>query len=105
LLCAASTLTASVYAENVSVKIAPGLWESDHVMLVNGQNIVEMMRKQMEKSMASMTPEQRTGMEKSLANSGMSGKSQYCVTPEQVAKGMDVESFKKKWNPVKKLQS
>ncbi len=46
--------------------------------------------------MASMTPEQRTGMEKSLANSGMSGKSQYCVTPEQVAKGMDVESFKKK---------
>jgi len=50
LLCAASTLTASVYAENVSVKIAPGLWESDHVMLVNGQNIVEMMRKQMEKA-------------------------------------------------------
>jgi len=96
LLCATSALTANAYAENISVKIAPGLWESDHVMLVNGQNIVEMMRKQMEKSMASMTPEQRAGMEKSLANSGMSGKSQYCVTPEQVAKGMDVDSFKRK---------
>ena len=95
-LCTASALTAPAHADNVSVKIAPGLWESDQTMLINGQNMIEMMRKQMEKSLASMPPDQRASIEKSLSNSGMSGKTQYCVTAAQVAKGMDVDAFKKK---------
>ncbi|MFZ6850009.1 DUF3617 domain-containing protein [Undibacterium sp. RuRC25W] len=89
-----------INAQTVSIKLLPGLWEDEHVIMINGQNMLDSMHKQMEKNMAHMSPEQRAIMQESLDHS--SGKRQYCLTPSEVAKGLDVGAIKKKMEETEK---
>ena len=102
LFSAMSALMPFANAETVNVKLLPGLWEDDHVMLINGQNVLENIHKQMEKNMAHMSPEQRAIAQQSLANSGANGKRQYCLTATEVAKGLDIDVIKKKMEETQK---
>ena len=90
-----ATATAS-HAEVLKPKLAPGLWEETRVTLVNGQNMEGAMQKHMEKMMARMTPEQRKQMQASMGNRGKGGVVQTCLTPAQVAKGIDTEAIKRR---------
>jgi hypothetical protein len=113
LLCAASLLLPA-QAETIKLKLAPGLWEQTSTTLLNGQNMEEMRRKQMEQAMSQLTPEQRAQMEKSRSKmtpeqraqmdkamghgnaASPNGVRQSCLTAEQVAKGFDLDNIRKK---------
>jgi hypothetical protein len=85
---------ASASAQTIKLKLTPGLWEENSKTLINGQNVQELMRAQMEKAMAKMTPEQKAQMQKTMDAIGSAGKHQTCLTPEYVAKGLNLDSVK-----------
>ena len=91
-----AAISSASHAEVVKPKLAPGLWEETRVTLVNGQNMEDAMQKHMEKIMARMTPEQRKQMQASMGNRGKGGVVQTCLTPAQVAKGIDTEAIKRR---------
>ncbi|MBI3284818.1 MAG: DUF3617 family protein [Burkholderiales bacterium] len=93
---ALSVASMTSHAEIIKLKLAPGLWEESRTTLINGQNLEEIMRKQMEKNMARMTPEQRAQMPKSMGNMSAGGKVESCLSAAEVAKGIDTESIKEK---------
>ncbi|WP_028105018.1 DUF3617 domain-containing protein [Pseudoduganella violaceinigra] len=86
----------SSQAEIIPLKLAPGLWEETRVTLINGQNVDEAIRKSQEKMMARLTPEQRKEMQEQMGNRGAGGTVQTCLTPAQVAKGIDTDRIKRK---------
>ncbi|XLZ71300.1 DUF3617 domain-containing protein [Massilia sp. SR12] len=83
-------------AEVIPLKLAPGLWEESRVLMVNGQNATETMRASRERMMARMTPEQRKIMEDKMGSQMGGGPVQVCLTPAQVAKGIDTEEVRRK---------
>lgn len=91
-----ATVTLASQAEVIPLKLAPGLWEETRVTLINGQNVEEAMRKGREKMMARLTPEQRKQMQEQMGHGGNGGATQTCLTPAQVAKGVDTEDIKRK---------
>jgi hypothetical protein len=91
-----ATTSMSSQAEVIALKLTPGLWEETRVTMVNGRNVEESMRKGMEKMMANLTPEQRKAMQAQMGNRGAGGAVQTCLTPEQVAKGIDTAQVKRK---------
>lgn len=92
-LCAFATAS---HAEIIKTKLAPGLWEETRVTLINGKNVEDARAKHMEKIMANMTPEQRKKMQDAMGKRGQGGTVQTCLTPAQVAKGIDTEAIKRK---------
>lgn len=92
--CLVSLSTAS-HAEVIPLKLAPGLWEETRVTLVNGQDVQATMRKHQERMMARMTPEQRKIMQESMGQQGANGAALNCLTPAQVAKGVDVDELRR----------
>lgn len=83
----------SSHAEVIPLKLTPGLWEETRVTLINGQDIEAAIRKSRERMMARLTPEQRKEMESRGEGGGLS---QSCLTPAQVAKGIDTAEIKRK---------
>lgn len=83
-------------AEVIPLKLAPGLWEETRVTMINGQNATETLRAAREKMMARMTPEQRKIMEEKMGGRTGTGPVQVCLTPAQVAKGIDTADIKRK---------
>lgn len=98
LLCGASLLLPA-QAETIKLKLAPGLWEQTSTTLLNGQNMEEMRRKQMEQAMSQLTPEQRAQMDRAMGHGNAASQNaprQSCLTAEQVAKGFDLDNIRKK---------
>ncbi|KQV61416.1 DUF3617 family protein [Duganella sp. Root336D2] len=91
-----ATVCLTSHAEVIPLKLAPGLWEETRVTLINGQNVEEAMRKGREKMMARLTPEQRKQMQEQMGRGSNAGGTQTCLTPAQVAKGVDTEVIKRK---------
>lgn len=91
-----ATQAGDALAENIKFKLAPGLWEQTSVTLMNGQNMEEMMQKQMEQTMARMTPEQKERMQQAMGKIHAGGKQQACLTPALIAKGIDVDAIRKR---------
>ncbi|MYN05649.1 DUF3617 family protein [Pseudoduganella sp. DS3] len=83
-------------AEVIPLKLTPGLWEETRVTMINGQNATETLRAARERMMARMTPEQRKIMEEKMGGRGGAGPVQVCLTPAQVAKGIDTNEVKRK---------
>lgn len=83
-------------AGNIKFKLAPGLWEQTSVTLMNGQNMEEMLQKQMEQTMARMTPEQKEHMQQAMGKMRSGGKHEACLTPAMIAKGVDVDAIRKR---------
>lgn len=84
------------HAEVIPLKLAPGLWEETRVTMINGQNVGETMRAAREKMMARLTPEQRKAMQEQMGQHMGGGPVQVCLTPAQVAKGIDTNEIKRK---------
>ncbi len=91
-----ATVCLASQAEVIPLKLAPGLWEETRVTLINGQNVEEALRKGRERMMARLTPEQRKQMQEQMGQGGNGGATQTCLTPAQVAKGVDTEEIKRK---------
>ena len=91
-------MTASFFsqAEIIKVNLTPGLWEENFIAIINGKNMKELMKQQMDKSLEKMPPEQREQVLKSMKNSGLSGKKLNCLSEAQVNKGFDIDSIKNK---------
>ena len=84
---AAALLAAAGWAHAQSQKLRPGLWE--HTVSMKSQSgQMEAAMAQMQKSLASMTPEQRKQMEQMMAQQGVSmgpkgNAVKMCITAEQ----------------------
>lgn len=83
-------------AEVIPLKLAPGLWEETSVTMINGHSVEEVMRKSQERMMARLTPEQRKQMQEQMADRDGGGTTQTCLTPAQVAHGIDTADIKRK---------
>ncbi|GAB4039609.1 MAG: hypothetical protein Fur0014_09480 [Rubrivivax sp.] len=70
---------------------APGLWETDWKMRVNGQDLGALMKRAMDEALQGMPPAQRAQAEQMMKaqGAGFGGKSQDCVTPEASARMAD----------------
>jgi hypothetical protein len=90
-----ATVCLSSHAEVISLKLTPGLWEQTRVTKVNGQDVEAAMRKGREQMMARMSPEERKIMEEEMGKHGADG-TLSCLTPAQVAKGIDTADLKRK---------
>lgn len=78
-----SLASSAVYAEGMDIK--PGLWEIQHKMAMNGQQMPDM-----QEMMAQVPPEMREQMKAMMEKNGagMTDKGMtICITPEQIAKG------------------
>lgn len=95
-LLALAALSTAAQAEIIKTKLAPGLWEETRVTLLNGQNMEEMRQKHMEKMMANLTLEQRQKMQDAMGKRGKGGTVLTCLTPAQVAKGIDTDAIKRR---------
>lgn len=82
-------------AQTLSPAPTPGLWENEFKMTLNGQDIGAMMRKAQEDMLKSMPPEQRAQMAAMMKSQGnpFGGKQPDCLTPEEVARGIDVKTM------------
>lgn len=70
---------------------APGLWETDWKMVINGQDLALLMKRAMEESLKGMPPAQRAQAEQMMKAQGTAfgGKEKDCVTPEEAARLAD----------------
>ncbi len=85
-------VAAAQAAPALSTPPAPGLWESEHTMRINGQDLGAVMRAQRQGMLQQIPPAQRAQAESMMqAQMGgmLGGKRRDCVTPEQSARLSD----------------
>jgi len=85
----------AVQAEVIPMKLMPGLWEESSSTTLNGQNMQSAIRQMQEQMMAKMSPEERAQMQSAMGGRDGSGKKLVCLSPEQVARGINVDKIKK----------
>jgi hypothetical protein len=93
---ALAAVSVTAHAEVIPLKLTPGLWEETRVTMINGKNIGEAMQMARAKMMERMTPEQRKIMQEEMGSRMGAGPEQSCLTPAQVAKGIDTADIKRK---------
>jgi hypothetical protein len=89
LLAALAALPAQ--AQSLGTAPAPGLWESEGRMTVNGQDLGALMRQSMEAALKDMPADQRAMAEQMMKAQGAAfgGKEQDCLTPTEAARRTD----------------
>lgn len=83
---------APVGAQSLSITPAPGLWEVDSRMSVNGQDLGALMRSSMQDMLKSLPADQRAMAEQMMQARGMpgiGGKKQDCLTAAEAARRSD----------------
>jgi hypothetical protein len=92
LACLLSLAGASAQAQLRTLP-APGLWEHEARIMVNGQDVAAMMRQMQAEMMKNLTPEQRKQMQAQMGSSAVDRPLQECVTAEDVARFSDPKSI------------
>lgn len=92
LLAAAVLSGSAASAQTLSVAPAPGLWETQGRMSVNGQDIGALMRQSMQAALKDMPADRRAMAEQMMKAQGMpgaDGRRQECLTPAEAARRAD----------------
>lgn len=80
-------------AQTLSPTPAPGLWETDSKMTVNGQDLGALMRQGMQAAMKDLPADQRAMAEQMMKGQALpGGKQQSCLTPAEAAKRSDART-------------
>lgn len=82
----------SAQAADFKMQPKPGLWKSNTEMMVNGEDVMAKMAAAREKMMEKMTPEMRASMQDQMKDPR---EQLSCVTPAQIEKFKDVDSWMK----------
>ena len=93
-LIALMTLPAA--AQTLNPAPAPGLWDTQFKMTINGQDMAAMMKNAMAAALKDMPPEHRAMAEQMMKQQGVAGGGgprQECLTPEQAARRSDARTM------------
>jgi hypothetical protein len=89
LLVLTLTLAAAGAQAQLRTLPLPGLWEQESRVLVNGQDMMAMVRQMQAEMMKKMTPEQRKQMQAQMGSTGLSGPIRECLTADEAKRFSD----------------